>query len=153
MTPGPEHQRFQRILIPTDGSPTSEHAVEVALDMAETMGATVTGLYVMDASAYATLPGDVEWGSIREILQKESEETLDTLEERCSTRDLACERDVREGHPAQEIIEASRDHDLVVMGTHGRSGIRHLLMGSVTEKVIRHAPVPVLVVRAPEDRI
>lgn len=151
MTADSGNRRFERILVPTDGSSTSEHALKVALDVAATMGSSVTGLYVMDSSAYAAFPGDLEWESIRQMLERESEEALAEVRELCEDQGTTCKAMVREGHPAEEIIEASRDHDLVVMGTHGRSGLEHLLMGSVTEKVIRHAPVPVLVVRTPAE--
>ncbi|MDX1610750.1 MAG: universal stress protein [Candidatus Thermoplasmatota archaeon] len=151
MTSGSGKGRFARILVPTDGSDTSEHALEVALEVAENMGSHVTGLYVMDSSAYAAFPGDLEWESIKAMLEQESKHALSSLEEQCEALGLGCHVEVREGHPAQEIIQASDGHDLVVMGTHGRSGLDHLLMGSVTEKVIRHAPIPVLVVRTPED--
>lgn len=151
MTDGEQNRRFERILVPTDGSQTSQHALQTALDVAATMGSSVTGLYVMDSSAYAAFPGDLEWESIRQMLERESEEALAEVRELCEQQGTSCQAMVREGHPAEEIIEASREHDLVVMGTHGRSGLEHLLMGSVTEKVIRHAPVPVLVVRTPEE--
>ncbi len=60
---------------------------------------------------------------------------------------------VIEGSPANEIITASKDYDLIVMGSLGRTGLSHLLMGSVAEKVVRHASCPVLVVRAPEPNM
>lgn len=121
------------------------------MEMAAEMGSEVTGLYVMDSSAYAAFPGDLEWESIKQMLEKESEQALASVTSKCEDQGTSCGTLVAEGHPAEEIIKASKDHDLVVMGTHGRSGLEHLLMGSVTEKVIRHAPIPVLVVRTPED--
>jgi nucleotide-binding universal stress UspA family protein len=65
---------------------------------------------------------------------------------------LPVHSEVREGNPFQEIVQFARDRDvdLIVMGTHGRSGLVHVLMGSVTEKVVRKAPCPVLTVRHPE---
>lgn len=147
----PSQAPFQRILIPTDGSHTSELALEKAIEIARTMDATVTGLYVMDNSAYAAFPGDLEWDTIKDMLAKESQQALGNVETACEENGLASSVQVREGHPAQEILDASDEHDLIVMGTHGRSGLEHLLLGSVTEKVIRHAEIPVLVVRSDEE--
>lgn len=142
---------FRRILIPTDGSATSEKALEKGIDIARTMDATVTGLYVLDNSAYSAFPGDLEWDQIKDMLARESEHALESVESACEEHGLDCTVKVREGHPAEEIVAESEDHDLVVMGTHGRSGLEHLLLGSVTEKVIRHATVPVLVMRQADE--
>ncbi len=142
---------YQRLLIPTDGSSTSERALEKGIQLGRAMDAHVTGLYVLDNSAYAAFPGDIEWSQIKDMLAQESEKALDMVEEACRQSDLECSVQVREGDPAEEIINASKDHDLIVMGTHGRSGLEHLLLGSVAEKVIRHADKPVLVVRQDED--
>jgi nucleotide-binding universal stress UspA family protein len=144
-------RQFDRILIPTDGSQTSLVALETGIEMARLMGSEVTGLYVMDNSAYAAFPGELEWDAIKDMLAQESETALGTVEEACEEHGLPCQVQVREGHPADEILAAGEDHDLIVMGTHGRSGLEHLLLGSVTEKVIRHAGCPVLVVRSDDE--
>lgn len=138
---------FQRILIPTDGSPTSRRALEKGIELARTTDATVTGLYVLDNSAYSAFPGDLEWDQIKDMLAQESQRALDEVEDACQEHGLESSVQVREGHPAKEILAVSEEHDLICMGTHGRSGLEHLLLGSVTEKVIRHATVPVLVIR------
>lgn len=144
-------RQFDDILIPTDGSKTSQVALETGIEMARLMGSEVTGLYVMDNSAYAAFPGELEWDAIKDMLAQESEAALADVEAACEEHGIACQVQVREGHPADEILSAAEDHDLVVMGTHGRSGLEHLLLGSVTEKVIRHATCPVLVIRSHED--
>jgi nucleotide-binding universal stress UspA family protein len=144
-------RQFDRILIPTDGSPTSHVALETGLEMARLMDSEVTGLYVMDNSAYAAFPGELEWDAIKDMLAQESEAALGAVEEACETHGLPCQVRVREGHPADEILAAAEDHDLIVMGTHGRSGLEHLLLGSVTEKVIRHSTCPVLIVRDEDE--
>lgn len=143
--------RFERILIPTDGSKASRKALETGLGVAKLMDATVTGLYVLDDSAYAAFPGDVEWDTIKDMLAEEAQRALGELEDACEGHGIDCSIQTREGHPAQQILDASEDHDLLVMGTHGRSGLEHLLLGSVTEKVIRHADCPVLVIRGDEE--
>lgn len=142
---------YQRLMIPTDGSQTSQRALEKGIQLASSMDAHVTGLYVIDNSAYAAFPGDIEWSQIKDMLAKESEKALQMVEEACQQAGIDCSVHVREGDPAEEIIAASQDYDLIVMGTHGRSGLEHLLLGSVAEKVIRHAEKPVLVVRQPAD--
>jgi nucleotide-binding universal stress UspA family protein len=144
-------RQFDRVLIPTDGSHTSKVALETGIEMARLMDSEVTGLYVMDNSAYAAFPGELEWDAIKDMLAQESEAALSEVEDACEQHGLSCQVLVREGHPADEILDTGDDHDLIVMGTHGRSGLEHLLLGSVTEKVIRHAECPVLVVRSEED--
>ncbi len=149
--PVPEEPAYQRLVIPTDGSKTSQQALEKGVQLARAMDAHVTGLYVIDNSAYAAFPGDIEWSQIKDMLAKESEKALGMVEEACKQAGIDCNVHVREGNPAEEIIAASKDYDLIIMGTHGRSGLEHLLLGSVAEKVIRHADKPVLVVREPDE--
>ena len=143
--------RFARMLIPIDGSATSLRALETGVELATAVGSHVTALYVKDASAYAAFPGDLEWEAIGKLLEEESSTVLEGARATCEQHGVPCDLLLADGHPAHEIIEASASFDLVVMGTHGRSGLKHLLMGSVSEKVIRHASCPVLVVRHADD--
>jgi nucleotide-binding universal stress UspA family protein len=146
-------RRFTRILVPTDFSPASDAALATAKDLAERFGASIHLLHVLEdpyaTSAYATeVYGFLPQG-LRESWQQNAEARLLTLlpaEER--TR-FGGTTGVLFGPPAKTIVEHAADNgfDLIVMGTHGRGGVAHLLLGSVAERVVRSARCPVLTVR------
>jgi nucleotide-binding universal stress UspA family protein len=135
---------YDRILAPTDGSAPSNRGVDRAVEMADRFDATVHALYVVDQANRA---GD--WDIVVERQESEGEAALDAAAERADAAGVELERHLRRGTPADEILEfvAAADIDVIVMGTHGRSGIdriRHA--GSTTERVIRGASIPVLAV-------
>jgi len=84
---------------------------------------------------------------VRRALREEGETALDTARRRAG--DVPVETDLIEGSPVSDILDYARNCDLVVMGTHGRAGVSRVLLGSVAERVVRQAPVPVLTVRVP----
>ena len=145
---------YRRILVPLDGSGLAERA----LDHVETLAApdaTVTLLEVVDPHVHAM---DFADSHSAERLARQLQEDLDRPRDsakayltkvaaRVARPGLTVVTRVEQGHPVERIIEAARGADLVVMSTHGRAGLAHLFMGSVAERVVRHAPVPVLVVR------
>ncbi|WP_254524782.1 universal stress protein [Natrinema caseinilyticum] len=139
---------YDRILVPTDGSPEVEDALEYAFDLARTHDATLRTLYVVNAAGYSGLPMETALEGITDALHGKGRSAVDRVEERAPD-DVAVEREVREGSPSHVIVdEADPDEcDLVVMATHGRGGIGRLLLGSVTERVVRRASVPVLTVQ------
>lgn len=143
---------YRRILVPTDGSERSRAALERALELAEAFRATVTGLYVVNESSYVGLPTGFEWETLVRALREEGARALADVESAARARGVPVETKLVEGHPAERIVQEAEAHDLVVVGTLGRTGLAHLLLGSVAERVIRHAPCPVLVVRAPAHR-
>ena len=132
--------RWRKVFCPVDFSDESRAALRVAADLARRVGAELTLFHAESADsmlqAAATPAGRLgEW--------KREAERLGV--ERVATASAS-------GQPATTIVEAamSGGFDLVVMGTHGRTGFRHALMGSVAEKVVRMSPVPVLTVHATE---
>lgn len=133
-----------RILVPTDFSPCSLHALRYAEELARRFGAELIMLYVDFALTIYDLPDQGE-PSARPALER----AVDLLRE----HDFAARGIAVHGVPADQIIRtAAAEHvDLIVMGTHGRSGVRHALMGSVAESVIRNAACPVMTVRAPSS--
>lgn len=141
----------RRILLPTDGSESARPAAREALRFARAFDADVLALYVVDSASFTTLPGEFEWETLRESLEEQGRTALASVSEAAAAAGVRAEVRVAEGHPSEEILRAAAEWsaDLVVMGTHGRSGLAHLLLGSVAERVIRHASCPVLVVRAP----
>jgi nucleotide-binding universal stress UspA family protein len=138
---------WRRILVPTDFSETSEAAVRQGVALARSFNASVILLYVGDGPASEST-SDFPLGIDANLPDAERERMLRILAP-CDHETVRPELVVCTGSAAQEIVRCAdeREVDLIVMGTHGRSGVRHMLLGSVAEKVIRTAPCPVLVIR------
>jgi len=144
--------RYERILVPTDGSEATLEAVQQAVDLAAEHGATIHALYVVNSASFAGLPMDSSWENVSAMLSEEGSTALDDVEAIADEHGVDVERELADGNPAREIVRYAEDEDcdLVVMGTHGRGGIDRLLLGSVAEKVVRSSTVPVLTVRVEE---
>ena len=145
---------YEKILIATDGSEPSRKAEAHGLSLAKILGAAVTILYVAEITHYPRVaPGSApEVAEERiKIHKKTGAEIVGKVVEKGKEMGVEVYPVVVVGHPANEIIEHTKGHDIVVMGTLGLSGLSHLLMGSVAEKVVRHAPIPVLVIRSEEE--
>lgn len=140
--------KFNKILIPTDGSENTKAAIAQGLELARAMGAEVTALYVVDQASFVNFPMDATVVSIYSLLEKEGKEAVDYVVNEGAKVGVKVEPKVVEGNPAKKIVDEAENYDLVVMGTLGRTGISKLLLGSVAERVIRFAPCPVLVVRS-----
>lgn len=140
---------YEDILVPTDGSEGTNKAVEHALDIAKKYDATAHVVYVVNTSAYSTLPADSNWESITAALEDEGKQATGEIVEEMQDVGVNAVPSVEEGIPHKTILEYADDNDidLIVMGTHGKSGLDRLLLGSVTEKVVRASKVPVLTVR------
>jgi nucleotide-binding universal stress UspA family protein len=140
---------IQNILVPVDFSDCSRRAAEYAISLAKDVGATVTLEHVYSLPFTAYPEGFARPPETLTRLGEQARESLerwkDGLKEPGVIKRTICEV----GAPAQTIVDrAATDHfDLVVMGTHGRTGLTHLLVGSVAERVVRLAPCPVLTVR------
>jgi len=145
--------RYERILVPTDGSAATREAVEHAVDLAAEHGATIHALYVVNSASFAGLPMDSSWENVSAMLNEEGSTALEEVAAIAGEHGVAVERELADGNPAREIVRYAEDADcdLVVMGTHGRGGIDRLLLGSVAEKVVRSSSVPVLTVRVDDD--
>ena len=139
---------YDEILVPTDGSEAAEAAIEHALELAGQYGGRIHGLYVVDTSIAAS--ADVGSEVLIDSLEKEGETALERLSDRVAAADVPMTTETVRGNPHRQIVSYVEDHDidLVVMGTHGRSGVERFLLGSVTERVVRSCDAPVLVVRA-----
>lgn len=140
---------FKKILIPTDGSETAEYAAEQAIELAKGLGAKVIAVYVVDKSSFSGIPTESVWGSMKNILEDEGQKSLKSIKEMAKGAKVELEVIIKEGSPGNVIVKASKEKnvDLIVMGTTGRTGIDKFLLGSVSEKVVRHAHCPVMVVR------
>ncbi len=142
---------IQKIVVPVDFSEYSDRAVDFALTLAETFQASVTLLHVIvmfseDVDEARRLK---EYETIVRAREKWIHERLKAHQLEANDRGVTIQSEIRRGFsPADEILEflAENEFDLVVLGTHGRTGLKHLLHGSVTERVVRLSPVPVLTV-------
>lgn len=140
--------KFKKILAPIDFSPMSQAALEQAAKLANDNDAELTLVHVhpietaafMDFT-YVESPEQVQ--EICDQAEKKLAEWRDALSEPPKKSQLR----VVTGHAIDSIIELSKDHDLVVMSTHGRSGLKHFLLGSVAERIVQAAHCSVLVVR------
>ncbi|MFW5923987.1 MAG: universal stress protein [archaeon] len=139
---------FDDILVPTDGSEDAERALEHAIVVAKAFDATVHGIYVLNVTYVADFEGGVESESVVTALEREGESALEVVESRCEESGVDVTTELLEGRPSYRISEYAADHgiDLVTMGTHGRSGVSRLLLGSVTESVVRRSKRPVLTI-------
>jgi nucleotide-binding universal stress UspA family protein len=140
---------IDRVLLPTDGSPESAAAVDHAAAVAEACGASVRVLSVVDTRAMAAQSELAPSDTVVRSLEDQSQHAVGTAAEQLEAAGVDVETDVIQGAPSETICEeAESGADLVVMGTRGRSGLDRVLLGSVTERTVRHAPVPVMTVRA-----
>lgn len=141
---------FETVVVATDGSESVSRAVDCALDLAAQFDATVHALYIHNDSRVETLPERLH-DDVRSALDEQGEVALASVIETNEAADLAVdiETAVRVGQPATQILSYVRevDADGVAMGTRGRSGEHSFLLGSVAERIVRTAPVPVLTVR------
>jgi nucleotide-binding universal stress UspA family protein len=145
---------LHRILVPTDFSKHSENALAYASAFAEKFNAELYLLHVVQDLALF-VPEAVSAAPVAppvEQLTSAVREALDRIIDKHQLSRFTVHAEVREGSPFYEIIRFARetDIDLIIMGTHGHSGLVHVLLGSVAEKVVRKAPCPVLTVRHPE---
>jgi len=144
---------FTRILVPTDFSETADAALVYAKSLATQLGASLHLLYVFsDLYATATMVPEVYAPLPPEVRERALEEARECLLERLGAAEekhFHGSRSIVTGLTAKEIVKYATDNgiDLIVMGTHGRRGVAHLLLGSVAEHVVRTAPCPVLTVR------
>ena len=146
---------FKRILVPTDFSPPSDAALEYARSVAARYGASLHLLHVAEDPYRAFYSADVfvpEIEGLREEVLSDTEKRLKNQLRPSDVAELHATAESIIGTPAGSIVEYAGGHnvDLIVMGTHGRGGMSHLLMGSVAERVVRTATCPVLTVREPE---
>jgi nucleotide-binding universal stress UspA family protein len=136
---------YDRILIPTDGSKGAEAAVEHAAVIAEKFDAEVHIIYVVDVRVRTT--SDL-WANIMGEFRKIGENSTSQIAGRLDQKGLASVTDVMEGIPHREINTYTEENsvDLIIMGTHGRTGLDRVLVGSNTEKIVRTSEVPVMTV-------
>ena len=148
---------MKQILVPVDFSECSQHALTHALELASSLGASVEVLHVWQLPVLAStgevmiaIP-DQPYETAAAWMEREASQKLDELISQLETRDVRVTKRLDSGR-AEERILARAAHgafDMIVMGTHGRGGLSHLLIGSVAERVVRLANCPVFTVKTP----
>lgn len=148
-----------RILVPIDFSECSGAAFTTAVELAGKLGAKITLLHVWDipflwpsvGDTMVTVPAE-EPMTVAQLVKKRAHEELQRFLADYAHAGVEVTSRLEMGDPMQTICSVAQDgtHDLVVMGTHGRTGFSRVLAGSVAENVVRHSPVPVLTVRTPD---
>ncbi|SDJ34210.1 Nucleotide-binding universal stress protein, UspA family [Halovenus aranensis] len=143
---------YDHILVPTDGSTGTAHVALHAIELAEIHGATLHTLHVIDAALTGHL---TDAGMSTDSLDDRAHQAVETIERMANRHDVDCHTAVRRGSPAETILDYANGEaiDVIVAGTHGRSGVKRHLVGSVTERLVRHASCPVLSVRLPDTDV
>ena len=142
----------KKVLVPTDFSDTADAAVRCAAGLAEAFGSSLTLLHVVEDAVMKGLTADVGGSAARRLLEDATREALAALDRTLAQPPLnrtGVDRAVVAGDPLDVILRYATEHgvDLIVIGTHGRTGLAHVLLGSVAERVVRTSPCPVLTVR------
>ncbi len=139
---------IKKILVPTDFSDGSMAAVQYARELAPGLGAEVLLLHVLPSPLYPFALNTTSVPTLEKELRHGVAQRLEELAVAEQGQGIEARAVMRSGIPFSEVIDTAKDEevDLIVMSTHGYSGIKHLMLGSLAEKVVRSAPCPVLVV-------
>jgi nucleotide-binding universal stress UspA family protein len=137
---------IRHILVPTDFSAPSQQALTYAFELAQKVGAKLSLLHVIEVPVYA-----IEVSLPLQDLEQDARRGLARVLPEAAAAHVDVTRLVAMGVPYEQILATATAEqvDLIVMATHGRTGLRHLAMGSVAERVVRMAPCPVLTIRSP----
>ena len=158
---------FEKILVPLDGSEHSLRALEIAIQIAKKFDGKITLIHVYSVTIRPVIMPEpttltppmipamtpAEVSKAVEATRKAGASILTDGEQKVKAKEVQVETTLREGHTVQEIVKTAKEgkFDLIVIGGRGISKIRELLLGSVTDGVIHHAPCPVLVIKFPRS--
>jgi nucleotide-binding universal stress UspA family protein len=145
MTGKRQNPHFRKLLVGYDGSPQSEKAVDIAFSLAECLDATVLVFAVARPPEPAT---SVELEAVLDNAKEHFEEGFKKIMEKARSRSLEVKTDMAVGHPAEQVIHRAEVDgiDLIILGRRGRSMIARMMLGSVSERALRYAHCPVMVV-------
>jgi nucleotide-binding universal stress UspA family protein len=145
---------YSRILVPLDGSNVAEEALSQAKELARTLNVPIHLVRVVDTYRAQAIPATgmaLDYSMLAELAEEEIEDAKSYMQgavEILKAEGLNGSGDVLQGPIAQQIVEAAEAGDMIVMSSHGRTGIKRWFLGSVAEEVIRRANVPVLLIRS-----
>jgi nucleotide-binding universal stress UspA family protein len=140
----------RQILIATDGSETANEAADFGIEMVGCSGAKVYAVYVIDTTPYRSVSLDKIWSKeTLDEFERAGHEATSYIEKIGKAAGVEVESRVLKGNPAEKIISFSEDNniDMIIVGSLGKGGYERVVLGSVSEKIVRHAKIPVLVVR------
>jgi len=142
---------YEEILLPTDGSPGAEAALNHAIHLAAQNDAVLHAVHSVGVMERGDVTEDLADGD--DELQERAWDILDPIRDAAETADVPVQKAVLEGDPSETLVEYAESEpiDLIVMGTHGKTGLSRMLLGSTAEEVLRSASVPVLTVRDDAD--
>ncbi len=149
--------KLEKIIHPTDFSEPSRYALRYAMSFAEEYDATLVIVHVIEEVAKAMYFDMLQAPPLADLMadiEKQAERALNDLVPEEHREKLTIEHVIRKGVPFLEIVRCAEEMkaDMIVCGTHGRTGLKHALFGSVAEKIVRKSPCPVLSVRHPEHQ-
>ena len=141
---------FKKVLVAIDGSKVSDSAFSAAVEMSRSLKATVHVVYVVETGFFSALPMDNTWEMMYSLLEKEGKEALAKAREYAQKNGVEMVTHLKQGHAGNEIIHAAQEvgADLIIVGSHGKSKVDKLLIGSVSSFVVSHSPITTMVVRA-----
>jgi universal stress protein A len=144
---------LRRVLVPVDFSECAQKALDYAVPFAKQFGAELVLLHVVPANYPIGEFGMIDVAFMEKELRATAEKQLAALVAKRIPKGVASKSQVRVGRPVSEIVQVARQEqaDLILLSTHGHTGFKHVLLGSVAENVVRYAPCPVLVVREREQ--
>lgn len=144
---------IKSILVPTDFSSYSSNAIDYAAKMAKPLGARIVLVHVIESLSYS-VTDTFTLVDHRRALEKTAGALLENFRRELAAKDVPVKTRLASGVPYDEILKIARQEnaDLIVMGTHGRTGVEHLFLGSVAEKVVRLSSCPVLTIPARSRR-
>ena len=141
---------FHKILVAIDGSESARRALDKAIDEADVWNAEVHVVYVVESGLFSSLPMDNTLEIIYSVLQQEGEEILESARKKAEAVDVPFTTHLRQGHAGSQITALAEElgADLVLLGSYGKSGVDRLLLGSVTDYVVRNSSITTMVVRS-----
>ncbi|SDH10958.1 Nucleotide-binding universal stress protein, UspA family [Paraburkholderia steynii] len=150
---------YRKILVAVDGSHTSKLAVQEAVKMASLTSGTVHAVYVVDKSPIFNYAGYFDPTVLTDALRSDGRNALENVEATCRQSGVACANELVETEPLNDDIAQTLQRraerlgaELVVLGTHGRRGMKRIVLGSVAEHFVRIATCPVLLVRGSDEK-
>ncbi|EJG06970.1 MAG: universal stress protein [Methanofollis liminatans] len=140
---------FKKIVVAIDGSDISLKALEVALSEARIWNAELHVIYVVETSMFSSIPMDNTWEIIYSLLESEGKEVFQKSKERAAQDGVSLITHLKDGHAGNEIVSLTEElhADLIVIGSRGKTNIDRLLLGSVSEHVVRNSSCTTMVVR------
>ena len=141
---------FQSILAAIDGSRKSEAALDVAIGEAKVHGAALHAVYVIETGLFSSIPMDNTWEVIYGLLENQGKEAHLAATRMAEGQGVVITTHLAQGHAGSEILKLARDLgvDLIVVGSHGKSNLDRILLGSVSSFVVGHSAISTMVVRS-----